>query len=276
VKTSDALDLLPYLTPEQLRELDSLLPDPLELIRQDPAAILSLAGMAPDPWQAGLLRSSHPERLLLCARQAGKSTAAAALVLRYLLEPDSLVLILSETERQSKLLLHEPGKILWLYDRLGQPVRARKRQETSLTLANGSRVIALPDNPAGIVGYSSVSLLVIDEAALVSDELYQCVRPMLAVSKGDVIALSSPYGKRGWFYREWEQGDGWRRTAVDSTQCPRHGGDFIARETMRVGPRRVAQDYFLRFNDAVGQVFSQDVIDRAVSGYVESGGQLLL
>jgi hypothetical protein len=45
---------------------------------------------------------------------------------------------------------------------------------------------------------------------------------------------------------------------------------------MRVGPRRVAQDYFLRFNDAVGQVFSQDVIDRAVAGYVESGGELAL
>ena len=261
--TSDALDLLRFLTPDQLRELDTLLPTPLELIRRDPACILSLAGLTPDPWQADLLRSSSPERLLLCARQSGKSTAAAALILRYLLEDDSLVLVLSRTERQAQLLLHERGKLLWMYDRLGQPVRARKRQELSLTLANGSRVVALPDNPEGIVGYSNVSLLVVDEAALVPDELYHCVRPMLAVSKGDILALSTPYGRRGWFFKEWAEGEGWDRLRVTASQCPRHDPDFLANERMRVGERRYRQDYELAFNSMVDQLFSQEVIDAA-------------
>lgn len=268
MNASEVRELLPYLNERELAEMDALLaPDSLEAYRQDPALLLSLAGLPPDPWQAGLLRSPVGETLMLCGRQMGKSTAAAALILRQaLLCPDSLVLLLSRTQRQAAELLHGERKLLWLYDRLGQPVRARKRLELSLTLANGSRVVALPDNPAGIVGYSGVALLVIDEAALVPDELYQCVRPMLAVSGGDLLALSTPYGRRGWFFREWQEGEGWKRVAVNADSCPRHAPDFLARERMRVGPRRFMQDYYLAFNDAVDQLFSQDVIDQVMSG----------
>jgi hypothetical protein len=268
ITASEVRELLPYLTPDEVAELDSLL-DPLDLIRADPAQVMSLAGLEPDPWQADLLRSRPPETLLLSARQSGKSTLAAALILRQtLLVPDSLVLVLAHCQRQAAELLHGERKLLWLYDRLGQPVKARKRMELSLVLANGSRVIALPDNPAGIVGYSGVALLVIDEAALVPDELYQAVRPMLAVSKGDLIALSTPYGRRGWFFNEWEGGPGWHRTSVDAGSCPRHSPEFLERERMRVGPRRYAQDYCLAFNDSVDQLFSADVIAQAtVSGY---------
>jgi hypothetical protein len=267
---SDWPDLLPWLNEHERAELDLLLQtDPLQEIAADPAQVLALAGLQPDPWQASLLRSRHQERLLLCGRQMGKSTAAAALILRQtLLVPDSLVLILAHCQRQAVELLHGERKLLWLYDRLGQPVRARKRLELSLCLDNGSRVIALPDNPAGIVGYSGVALLVIDEAALVPDELYQCVRPMLAVSGGDLLCLSTPYGRRGWFFQEWEEGQGWQRTAVNADECVRFSPEFLARERLRVGPRRFAQDYYLAFNDAVDQLFSADVIEAATTtGY---------
>ncbi len=37
------------------------------------------AGVVPDPWQAGLLRSQERQLLMLCARQSGKSMVAALL-----------------------------------------------------------------------------------------------------------------------------------------------------------------------------------------------------
>ncbi len=43
--------------------------------------------------------------------------------------------------------------------------------------------------------------LKIDEAARVSDELYRAVRPMLATSGGRIVLLSTPFGKRGFFFR---------------------------------------------------------------------------
>jgi hypothetical protein len=64
----------------------------------------------------------------------------------------------------------------------------------TLELVNGSRIVSLPENESGIRGFSGVNLLVIDEAARVDDSLYRSVRPMLAVSGGRLVALSTPFG----------------------------------------------------------------------------------
>jgi hypothetical protein len=54
----------------------------------------------------------------------------------------------------------------------------------------------------------------VDEASRVPDELYFAVRPMLAVSGGALMMLTTPYGKRGIFYEEWTSGHGWARYEV--------------------------------------------------------------
>src|SRR5262249_10793523 len=150
--------------------------------------IMTLAGMQPDPWQVQLLQSEAGRILLLASRQAGKSEVASALALRgALLRPGSLVLLLSPSERQSGELA---TKVFAYYDRLGAPVPPRKRTELQLHLINGSRVIALPESERTIRGYSGARLLIIDEAARVDDLLYRAVRPMLAVSRGRLLALS--------------------------------------------------------------------------------------
>ena len=46
--------------------------------RADPARVMEQTGMQADPWQRDLLRSHFNRGLLLCTRQAGKSTVAAA------------------------------------------------------------------------------------------------------------------------------------------------------------------------------------------------------
>src|SRR5271156_2472947 len=74
----------------------------LERLRADPARVLADAGLPPDPWQEEALRSTSRRQLLLCSRQAGKSQTAAGLALRMaLLQPASLILLLSPTLRQS-------------------------------------------------------------------------------------------------------------------------------------------------------------------------------
>ena len=105
-------------------------------------------------------------------------------------------------------------------------------RETQLTieLANGSRIISLPSNEEGIRCYSGVNLLVIDEAARVSDDLYRAVRPMLAVSHGRLIAMSTPFGRRGWYFESWESPRNWRRTKITADQCPRITPEFLAEE----------------------------------------------
>jgi hypothetical protein len=131
----------------------------LERLRQDPSRILATGGMRPDPWQAQLLRDTPSRVLMLCARQVGKSTTAAALALKAaLLEAPALVLLLSPTLRQSGELFR--AKLKLLYAALGRPVAVTQESALSLELANGSRIISLPGSEETIRGYSGVALLV--------------------------------------------------------------------------------------------------------------------
>src|SRR3954471_489885 len=62
-------------------------------------------GFHPDPWQSRLLRSSAKQVILNCCRQSGKSTTTSILALHTALyQPNSLVLLISPTQRQSKEL----------------------------------------------------------------------------------------------------------------------------------------------------------------------------
>jgi hypothetical protein len=231
-------------------------------LRQDPALLFCRAGLIPDEWQCLLLRDrAAGQTLLLASRQAGKSLTAAALALRTaFLEPGALVLLLSPTQRQSSELFQD--KVLRLYAALGRPIAAVRETALQLHLANGSRLVSLPGDEGTIRGYSRVALLVIDEAARVPDALYLSVRPMLAVSRGRLVALSTPWGKRGWFYDEWTGVNEWRRVRVTADQCPRITPEFLAEEKAIIGERWFRQEYETEFTEAVGAVFSGDLIEK--------------
>jgi hypothetical protein len=202
--------------------------------------------------------------MLLCSRQSGKSTVAAAIGLKTaLLKPAALVLLLSPTLRQSGELFR---KVADLYGALGRPVPTLNPKDNALKLelANGSRVVSLPGTEATVRGFSGVDLLVIDEAARVADPLYYAVRPMLAVSGGALIALSTPYAKQGWFHDAWTRGDGWRRVRVTAAECPRISAAFLAEERAALGPRWFAMEYLCEFGDLVDAVFSSADVARAL------------
>src|SRR4051812_10613453 len=120
----------------------------LARLREDPARLLADSGLSPDPWQAEALGPDAPPQLWLATRQGGKSVCAAALALKAaLLEPCSLVLLLSPTLRQSGELFRD--KLLRLFNALGRPVPVTRETALTLELANGSRVVSLPENEQG-------------------------------------------------------------------------------------------------------------------------------
>jgi hypothetical protein len=232
-------------------------------LRRDPARVMAAAGVTPDPWQAALLRSSASRVLMLCTRQGGKSQTAAALALREaLLRPPALVLLLSPTLRQSGEIFRD--KVRRLYAALGRPVPCVQETQLTMELTNGSRVVALPGEEETIRGYSGVRLLVVDEAARVPDALYYSVRPMLAVSRGLLVALSTPFGKRGWFHEEWHGDNPWQRVRVPASECPRISADFLREERAALGEHWYSQEYELEFRDVIDALFRQEDIDAAL------------
>jgi hypothetical protein len=144
-------------------------------------------------------------------------------------------------------------------------------QESALRveLVNGSRIVALPGKEQTIRGYAGVDLLVIDEAARVPDALYYSVRPMLAVSGGRLIALSTPFGKRGFFHQEWTAGGSdWHRTKITAYDVPRISAEFLEEERRALGDWWFRQEYMVEFVETVDQVFSHDLILEAMSADV--------
>jgi hypothetical protein len=199
----------------------------------DPSQILLRQRLTPGPWQHDLLLAPHRPNLLNCSRQAGKSTTTAALAVHTaLFQPKSLTLILSRTRRQFLELFR---KIADAYKAVGSPFRLEQDSQTKMELANGSRVVCLPGREETIRSFSSVAQLIIDEAARVPDDLYRSVRPMLAVSQGRLVCLSTPFGKRGFFFIERTDDEpDWHRV-----QITRVDGKFLAKFRKKSG--QVAQ-----------------------------------
>lgn len=235
----------------------------------DPAAFVEDAlGITLDPWQVDVLRSQSPRLLLNCCRQSGKSTVVAArAVHKALYWPGSLVLMLSPSQRQSGELFR---KALDVYRALPNPVPAASESALRLELSNGSRIISLPGQEGTIRGFSGVDLLCIDEASRVPSDLYAAVRPMLAVSGGQLIAPSTPWGRRGWWSDAWHaRDDNWQRVEITAHQCPRITDEFLDEEYRTLGEFWFRQEYMCEFLDPESSAFRSEDIDAAFSEELE-------
>lgn len=230
----------------------------------DPTSIFQDAGMAADPWQADVLRSTHPRQLLLCSRQAGKSTTVGALAVDSALNDPGLVLLFAPAQRQSTELFK---KVAAFYRSLPDVPEPLTVTETRMELPNGSRIIALPGTEATTRGFSAPRLIVVDEASRTDDALYGALRPMLATlgDQGRMVCLTTPWGKRGWFYEQWEHGgDRWERTKITAHQCPRILPEWLAEERKLVGDFIFRQEYLCEFVDTEEQLFPTELIEKAV------------
>jgi hypothetical protein len=220
-------------------------------------------GFNPDARQLEVLRSKAKRGILNCTRQWGKSMIAAIMALyTALATPGALVLVASPGERQSAEFLH---KVEELAKRLGIKPRGDGKNSCSLLLPNASRIIGLPGTEGTVRGFSNVSLLLIDEAARVSEALYKALRPTLATSGGALWMMSTPNGKSGFFYETWERGGPeWHRVTVPATECARIPKAFLEEELRATGSSSYRQEYMCEFEDNGRQMFSSDLVRGAL------------
>ncbi len=246
--------------------------------RLDPAQMARGAGIELDPWQSKLVRSHSSRILINCSRQSGKSTTVSVIADHTAFyQDDSLILLLSPSLRQSGELFR---KCLDVYRDLGKPIPADSENKLSLELENGSRIISLPGT----------------EGTTRPDELYMSVRPMLAVSGGRLIVLSSPYGARGFFYEAYKRiqedkkamrlidnndtfydlvnnknksESNWEYYEVPATECPRITPEFLAEEQEDMGDWWFQQEYMCKFNDMQTAAFRSEDIEQIVKPGLE-------
>jgi hypothetical protein len=234
----------------------------------DPSLLLDMLGFDPLPYQRALLRSQADKVLLLAHRQAGKSSATAALAIHTALhEPGALTLIISHSQRQSGETF---GKVVNYYKALGSPAGLAQDNATTLTLGTGSRIVSLPDSIDTIVGFSGPRLIIIDEAARVKDETFIGVRPMLTRSRGRMVCMSTPRGQRGFFHDQWHSTEiGWERIKFPVTENPAIDPAYLAEEMLILGPLWYGQEYLLDWIAADNQVFTTESINAAFDSDLE-------
>jgi hypothetical protein len=222
----------------------------------------------PDEQQQKMLLAKTRRGMLNCSRQFGKSTIAAIKALHKICtEPDRLVLVASPTERQSREFLRKAKRLL---RRAGMKWKRDGDNRVSILMPNGSRIVGIPGTEATVRGFSAVSLMLIDEAAHVSDGLYRALRPMLADGKGELWLMSTPWGKRGFFYENWMHGgEAWTKIRVPATECPRISREFLEEERVELGELHVRQEYMCEFIGNAMGLFDPDAIAGAVDEDVE-------
>lgn len=220
-------------------------------------------GFRPDEAQARVLTTKAQRVIVNCTRQWGKSTVVALrAVWEALAGPERLVLVVSRSERQSWEFVRKTRQFV---RRLGIEGRRDPGHRISVALPNGSRIVgaaAVEDT----VRCFAVSMLILDEAAKVPDDVYDAVLPMIAATQGSLWLLSTPNGKRGFFWEEWMRGEDWERVSVPATECPRIRAEFLDEMRRKRGDDVVRQEYLCEFVSADDRMFDRDDVDGLFAG----------
>ncbi len=240
-------------------------PDPVEWAR-------TALGFEPDDVQCQILGSTARRLMLCCTRQFGKSLITAIKALHFALcHPGALILVAAPSLRQSGEWLVKTRALL---RRLNLRAHSEPHHAFALRLENGSRLVGLPDVPDNVRGFSAVSLIVIDEAAFVSDSLYTALNPMLAVSRGGLWLLSTPGSQWGFFYDDWHRRDqSVARFSVPATECPRITREFLDEQRIKLGEKEFRREYLCEFVPPDEQMFTSGLVDGATDDEFEPWNQ---
>ena len=175
-------------------------------------------------------------------------------------------MILSPTQRQSSLLLATIAGFASAAEVSAAPL---KGEDPGLELACGT-IVALPGVEASTRGFAGVTWLIVDEASRVPDALWRSAQAYLATTDGRISLLSTPFGKRGFFYEEWGRAGRWEITTVTAEQCARISRAFLTEQRATLPAAWFRQEYCCEFVEVEGAVFAHELVSGALNGDVEA------
>lgn len=245
--------------------------------RDDLATFAALVGHPLTPWQVAALTLRCLFSVIVGPRQVGKSRALSVLAVWWAFRrPGQTVLIVSAGERSSRRLLGQVRRVL------DHPLLAGEVVEESgerVLLGNGSQIVSVPASERAIRGFT-VDLLLVDEAAFVSDDVLEgAALPTITAREAEgarVVMACTAWEASGLFYRFAMQGEGghddvetfrWRLAdaSTDNGGWITPGYIDLMRSTM--DPLRWRTEYECEFVQGGAGFFSRDDLMAAVSPY---------
>jgi phage FluMu gp28-like protein len=152
-----------------------------------------------------------------------------------------------------------------------KPVRRQvfsKIQRTTIRFKNGSRIIALPNSPQLLRGYSAAEVLC-DEAAFFRDDeimFFNVLYPMLQTTDGSLITSSTPWGKNTVFYKFSQNPDFSKHhiTWEDVVDAKLAKKSFIEEMRRSMPTDRFRREFDAEFTEDETAFLSQDLITRCI------------
>jgi hypothetical protein len=181
--------------------------DTIRAATRDPAVFAQVL-VGQELWlhQRAVLASPARYRLVTAGRQVGKSRMLAVAALHQAFSvPRSTTLVVSAGDTAAKRVLSDVAALAQNAPLLAGSVVDESTQ--IVTLSNGSVIRSVPSSMAQIRGWS-IDLLILDEAAFISSEIWRAAEPAIVARPGSrVLASSSPWGSMDhWFRTLWRIG----------------------------------------------------------------------
>jgi len=212
-----------------------------------------------DPWQEELLKTKG-DVTVVSGRQCGKTTGVSLLISKEALNiPNSYILIGAYVIEQAE---HVFWKIKdYMFAKHEKQIKGRPTLHF-MELKNGSKIIckAVGDTGASMRG-PTVTMLVLDEAAFIPDRAWVAIEPVISVSKGRTILLSTGQCKTGFFYKS-TLNKNVKQFHVSARDCPRHTKEFLDRKERELSAVAFAQEYLGEFLDDYNRKFTKEWIEK--------------
>lgn len=230
----------------------------------------------PHPTQREWLLDRHRVKVAACGRRWGKTEAAAVDVATYAIANNgSVQMIVAPTYDQSKLISNTVERLLLLKGEIRQHVQVTKTPYPDIRYRNSRIMARTADEDGRNLRGHSADRVVVDEAAFVRDEVVEeVIGPMLADRNGQLVMVSTPFGKNH-FHRAFVRGSEGADRRCKAFRFPSWANPHISREYIEyqrtiLAERQFKVEYEAEFVDDQNSVFAWADIRAAIDGQMSS------
>jgi phage FluMu gp28-like protein len=242
---------------------------------EDPVKLVeSLFGFTPKEYQASLLEDSGKRIVVRWSRQAGKTTCTALRAIWFALtHPKTLTLIVAPSLRQSIIMSDRIQDFLMGMSKEKRSGLVDKMQRTTVRFKNGSRIVALPNSPQLLRGYTA-NQVIADEAGFFREDklvFYNVLYPMLSTTDGALIASSTPWSKDSVFYRMCQSPEFSKHvtTCEDVVRSGLIKQGFIDEMRAQLPFERFQREFMAEFVEDADAWLSQSLIVSCIDGNLQ-------
>lgn len=246
----------------------SEVPDGDRLLDEPSYFVKHYIGIEPFDYQKEFMDAESNRKAFVSGRRVGKSRTASWMALHAAVSNFNYqVLITAPSQRQSTELFNQVKKEIRLSDISDDGWGIERMTRTEINFTSGSRIKVVPLGTDGsnVRGFGA-DMLIVDEAAFVDGDIFrEVLAPMLAFGDGEFILLSTPLGKKGYLWQQWEKiigrkknEEGWVGKQVPTSANPEIKKSFLEKQKQDLSNSQYKREYLGKFDEASDSFFDPD------------------